>query len=55
MNVKKNSAVTKLYEKYGAKDAPAVLVFVRGPKLVAFFNGFADRETVAQAVANALR
>lgn len=55
VNVKKNSAVTKLYERYGAKDAPAVLVFVRGPKLVTFFNGFADRETVAQAVSNALR
>jgi hypothetical protein len=34
--------------------APGVLVLARGPKVASQF-GYADRETVAQAVANALR
>jgi hypothetical protein len=34
-------------------DGPAVLVFVRPNSLFVRFNGFADRDTVAQAAANA--
>jgi hypothetical protein len=34
-------------------DGPAVLVFARPRNLFVRFNGFADRDTVAQAVANA--
>jgi hypothetical protein len=34
-------------------DGPAVLVFQRPRTLFVRFNGFADRDTVAQAVANA--
>jgi hypothetical protein len=34
-------------------DGPAVLVFVRPNRLFVRFNGFADRDTVAQAAANA--
>ena len=34
-------------------DGPAVLVFVRPSSLFVRFNGFADRDTVAQAAANA--
>jgi hypothetical protein len=34
-------------------DGPAVLVFVRPNTLFVRFNGFADRDTVAQAAANA--
>lgn len=55
VNVTKNGAVASLFEEYGARQAPAVLVFVHGPKLAAHFDGFADRDTVAQAVTNALR
>ena len=35
-------------------DGPAVLVFERPSTLFVRFNGFADRDTVAQAAANAL-
>lgn len=35
-------------------DGPAVLVFQRPNRLFVRFNGFADRDTVAQAAANAL-
>jgi hypothetical protein len=34
-------------------DGPAVLVFQRPKTLFVRFNGFADRDTVAQAAANA--
>jgi hypothetical protein len=55
INVEKNASVAKYYEKYGVRTAPAALVFIRGPRLAARFEGFADRDTVAQAVSNALR
>jgi hypothetical protein len=55
VNAKRNSALAKLAERYGVHATPAVLVVTKGPKAVAHFDGFADRETVAQAVTNALR
>ena len=55
VNVKRNATVAKLFRKYDVREAPAVLVFVRGPRLAAHFDGFADRVTVAQAVTNALQ
>ncbi len=54
VNVKRNRQVEKLATEHGVLHAPGVLVFVRGPRVVSQF-GYADRETVAQAVANALR
>jgi hypothetical protein len=54
VNVKRNREAEKLAADYGVVHAPGVLVFVRGPKVASQF-GYADRETVAQAVANALR
>ena len=54
VNVKRNREVEKLAAEHGVMHAPGILVFVRGPK-VAFQFGYADRETVAQAVANARR
>jgi hypothetical protein len=54
VNVKRNREVQKLASQYGVMHAPGILVFVRGPRVVSQF-GYADRETVAQAVANALR
>jgi hypothetical protein len=54
VNVKRNHEVEKLAAEYGVVHAPGVLVFVRGPKVASQF-GYADRGTVAQAVANALR
>lgn len=55
VNVKRNAAVAKYFERYEVREAPAVLVFLRGPTLSSHFDGYADRGTVAQAVANALR
>ena len=57
VNVKANGQVSELAERYDVLEAPAILVFVRGatPKLAARFDRFADRQTVAQAVENALR
>jgi hypothetical protein len=54
VNVRRNRGVEKLAAEYGVMHAPGILVFVRGPKIASQF-GYADRETVAQAVANALR
>jgi hypothetical protein len=57
VNVKANGQVSELAERYDVVEAPAILVFVRGasPKLAARFDRFADRETIAQAVENAVR
>jgi hypothetical protein len=52
VSVKQNKDVEDLAAQHGVLEAPAVLVFVRGPKLASHF-GYADRETVAQAVVNA--
>lgn len=47
--------VSKLAEAYEVTEAPAVLVLVPGPSVAARFDRFADRETIAQAVQNAVR
>lgn len=54
LNAAAEGTVAKLAQDYDVFAAPAVLVFVRGPKVASQF-GYADRNTVAQAVANALR
>jgi hypothetical protein len=54
VNVRSNRAVTKLAQRYGVLESPAVLVVLRRGKLAARFGGYADRETVAQAVTNGL-
>jgi hypothetical protein len=57
VNVKANRQVADLAERYDVLEAPAILVLVRGrtPRVAARFDRFADRQTVAQAVENALR
>lgn len=55
VNVARNREVSGLAGAHEVKEAPAVLVFTRGPKPVARFDRVADRETIAQAVQNALR
>jgi hypothetical protein len=44
-----------LLTRGGVAATPTVFVFRRGPQLVHRIAGFADRETVAQAAANAAR
>jgi hypothetical protein len=53
LNVKKNQQVAALAAEYDVRQAPATLVFARGPRLVYRIAGFLDRDAVAQAVANA--
>jgi hypothetical protein len=54
VNAAQNKQVAALAQTYGIRETPAVLVFVRGPRLVSQF-GLVDRTTVAQAVVNARR
>jgi hypothetical protein len=52
VNVSKEAEVANLAQRYAVREAPAILVFVRGPRVVSQFD-LVDRETVAQAVVNA--
>jgi hypothetical protein len=53
LNVLSQAQVGKLTEQLGLLPNPGVLVYVRPYTLVAKLNGFADKETVAQATQNA--
>lgn len=55
VDVTREQQVQSLAIGYEVLESPSVLVFTRGPKLEARFDGFVDRETVAQAVENARR
>lgn len=55
LNVFKESQSRPLLELLGALENPSVLVYRRPDALFARIGGFADRETVAQAAANAGR
>jgi hypothetical protein len=52
-NAEAGGTVAKLAQDYDVLAAPAVLVFRSGPKVTTRFDGYADRETVAQAIDNA--
>jgi hypothetical protein len=53
LNVLKQAQAGPLTSTLGVLPDPAVLVYRRPGELVARFDGFADRDTVAQAAANA--
>jgi hypothetical protein len=53
LNVLDQRQAGPLVRQLGVLSDPAVLVYLRPGKLVARFDGFADRDTVAQAVTNA--
>jgi hypothetical protein len=53
LNVLSQSQAGKLTETLGLLPDPGVLVYTRPGTLVAKINGFADKETVAQAAQNA--
>jgi hypothetical protein len=53
LNVLHQREAGPLMRQLGVLPDPAVLVYRRPGKLVARFDGFADRDTVAQAVVNA--
>jgi hypothetical protein len=52
VNASVNREVADLAQRFEVLQTPAVLIFVRGPRVVSRF-GFVDRTTVAQAVVNA--
>jgi hypothetical protein len=53
INVLDDKQGSPLAAKLGVLEAPAVLVYKRPDSLFVQLEGFADRETVAQAAANA--
>ena len=55
LNVLSHEEVGKLTEQLGVLPDPAVLVFTRPAKIAARLDGFADKDTVAQAAENAAR
>jgi hypothetical protein len=55
LNIRNEPHVRPLAELLGVLESPSVLVYERPNKLFVRLDGFSDRETVAQAVANARR
>jgi hypothetical protein len=55
VDVSKEGAVADLAAEYEVLEAPTVLVVIRSGEARFRFEGIVDRETVAQAVTNALR
>lgn len=55
LNVLGEPRVARLAQRFDLLGTPAVLVLRRGPELRTALGGYADRETVAQAAANAAR
>jgi hypothetical protein len=53
LDVLRQGQAAALVRRLGVLPDPAVLVYRRPGDIVARFDGFADRDTVAQAVANA--
>jgi hypothetical protein len=55
LNVTKNQQVAALAAEYDVREAPATLVFTRGPRVAYRVAGYMDRQAVAQAAADARR
>jgi hypothetical protein len=55
LNVTKNQQVAALAAEYDVREAPATLVFTRGPRVAYRVAGYLDRQAVAQAAADARR
>lgn len=53
VDVSKDRQVSSLAAAFSVRDAPAILVVKRGVRIAVRIDGYADRETVAQAAANA--
>ena len=53
LNVVNEKYASPIAERLGVIEAPAVLVYKRPNRIFVHLSGFADRETVAQAAANA--
>jgi hypothetical protein len=53
LNVTKNQQVAALAAEYDVREAPATLIFTRGPRVAYRVAGYLDRQAVAQAAADA--
>jgi hypothetical protein len=53
LNVTRDSQVAELAARYDVRDAPATLIFRRGPQIAYRVAGYLDRAAVAQAAFNA--
>jgi hypothetical protein len=53
LNVKQNGQIAALAAQYDIRDAPATVIFERGPAVVYRVTGYLDRDAIAQAAANA--
>jgi hypothetical protein len=53
LDVTQNDEVATLASQFDVRNAPATIVFVRGPKVFYRVNGYADRQAVAQAATDA--
>jgi hypothetical protein len=53
LDVSKDKKTAALATSYDVRDAPAILVFARGPRVAVRLDGYADRDTVQQAALNA--
>src|SRR5918995_4411741 len=53
VDVSRDRQVSSLAAAFAVRDAPAILVVKRGFRVAVRINGYADREMVAQAAANA--
>jgi hypothetical protein len=55
LNVTNNRQVAALAAEYDVREAPATLIFTRGPRVAFRVAGYMDRQAVAQAAADAQR
>lgn len=55
LNVTKNQQVAALAAEYDVREAPATLIFTRGPRVAFRVAGYMDRQAVAQAATDAQR
>jgi len=55
LNVTKNRQIAALAAEYDVREAPATLIFTRGPRVAFRLAGYMDRQAVAQAAADAQR
>jgi hypothetical protein len=55
LNVTNNRQVAALAAEYDVREAPATLIFTRGPRVAFRVAGYMDRQAVAQAAADARR
>ena len=53
LDVSRDKKTAALATSYDVRDAPAILVFARGPRVAVRLDGYADRDTVEQAALNA--